>query len=316
MMRDEFSKIEWLKTRFELDAEPGGVVVGIGDDAAVFDFGGRPTVITVDTQVEGVHFRTDLISSRDLGRRAMVAAASDVWAMAAMPSAATIALTLPADLSEQDFHELIEGLAGAARLTGARVIGGNLSRGQALSVTTTVFGLPIERPVTRDGARRGDSVYVTGTLGAAALGFAILDAERPSIERAEQFIDRWRRPPINGHAAKTLAAVATAAVDVSDGCLQDLEHLCKASGVGATLYADTVPTAPGHVIAADALSLDARELALAGGEDYELLFTAPASSGAEAVATRIGEIIDGNVIEVLDANGQAVDLRRSGFRHF
>jgi thiamine-monophosphate kinase len=315
-MHDEFAKIEWLKTRFELDAKPEGVVVGIGDDAAVFDFGNRPTVITVDTQVEGVHFRGDMISPRDLGRRAMVAAASDVWAMAAMPSASTIALTLPPDLSEQQFRELIEGLAGAARLVGARVIGGNLSRGEALSVTTTVFGLPIGRPLTRAGAHPGDAVYVTGTVGAAALGLAILDTKRTEIEHAERFIERWRRPPINGHAVKTLAAVATAAVDLSDGCLQDLQHLCKASGVGARIYADALPTAPGHSTTSEALGLNPLDLALAGGEDYELLFTAPASSDAEAVGTKIGEITSGNLIEVLDASGHRVEVKRSGFRHF
>ena len=315
-MRDEFDKIEWLKRRFELGAEPGGVVVGIGDDAAVFNFGSRPTIITVDTQVERVHFRRDLISFVDVGRRAMVAAASDVWAMAAMPSASTVALTLPADLSEQHFQELIEGLAGAASATGARVIGGNLSRGEALSVTTTVFGLPIERPVTRSGARVGDAVYVTGTLGAAALGFAILDAKRTDLEHAEHFIERWRRPPINGWAAKTLAALATAAVDVSDGCLQDLEHVCAASGVGAMLHADTLPTAPGHAIASRALGLDPLELALAGGEDYELLFTAPTSSDAEAIATKIGEINASGTVNVVDAAGRPVAVSRSGFRHF
>jgi thiamine-monophosphate kinase len=315
-MRDEFARIEWLKSRFELDVEPGGVLVGIGDDAAVVDFGNRPTVITVDTQVEDVHFRRDTISPRDIGRRAMVAAASDVWAMAAMPTASVIALTLPPDLPEQDFQDLIEGLAGAARSTGARVIGGNLSAAQALSITTTVFGLAIEKPITRAGARPGDAVYVTGTLGAAALGLAILQAERTDLEHAERFIDRWRRPPINGHAVKTLAAVATAAVDVSDGCLQDLQHVCDASGVGATLHADALPTAPGHASTSQALGLDAVALALSGGEDYELLFTARAASEAEAIATKIGVITAGDGIRVIDADGRPLELQRSGFRHF
>jgi thiamine-monophosphate kinase len=315
-MHDEFAKIEWLKHRFELDVQPSGVVVGIGDDAAVFDFGGRPTVITVDTQVEGVHFRRSAISCRDLGRRAMMAAASDVWAMAAMPSASVIALTLPPELPEQDFHELIEGLAGAARVTGARVIGGNLSGGQALSITTTVFGPPSERPITRNGARPGESVYVTGTLGAAALGLAILEAGRSDLEHAPRFIERWRRPPMNAHAVETLAAVATAVVDVSDGCLQDLQHVCDASGVGATLRADSLPTAPGHATTSRALGLDPLSLALSGGEDYELLFTASASSEAEAIATQIGEITADGGITVTDADGRAIDVQRTGFRHF
>ncbi|UCH30264.1 MAG: thiamine-phosphate kinase, partial [Myxococcales bacterium] len=264
-MRDEFAKIEWLKTRFELDGDSNGLVVGIGDDAAVYDFGSRPTIITVDTQVEGVHFRGDLISCRDAGRRAMTAAVSDVWAMGAAPSASLTALTLPPYFPDQDFRELIEGLAGAARTTGARVIGGNLSAGENLSITTTVFGLPIGEPVTRSGARPGDSVYVTGTLGAAALGFAILDSGRTDVEHAKRFIERWRRPPMNGHSAKRLAEVATAAVDVSDGCVQDLQHLCTASGVGALLQADALPLTPGHEETCRALGLNSLGLALAGG---------------------------------------------------
>ena len=315
-MHDEFEKIEWLKARFELDGEPEGLVVGIGDDAAVLDFGNRPTIVTVDTQVENAHFRRDLITCRDLGRRAMTAAVSDVWAMGGMPNASVVALTLPASLSEQEFRDLVDGLAGAAHTTGARVIGGNLSQGDFLSVTTTAFGLPIAEAVRRDGARPGDLIYVTGTLGAAALGLAILEAGREDLAEAERFVQRWRRPPVNGHAAKTLARVATAAVDVSDGCLQDLQHVCAASGVGATVEAEALPTAPEHEAACEALGLDPVELALAGGEDYELLFTAPASSEAEAVGTKIGKIREGTGVEVVDARGAALEIGRAGFRHF
>jgi len=315
-MRDEFAKIEWLKTRFDLDGDSTKVLVGIGDDAAVIDFGNRPTIITVDTQVEDVHFRRDLISSRDLGFRAMVAAASDVWAMAAMPSAAVVALTLPPDFPDEEFRELIEGLAEAARITGARVVGGNFSQGASLSVTTTVFGLPIAEPVTRHGAQAGDSVYVTGTLGSAALGLAILQAGAPGLEHAASFVDRWKRPPTNGHVAKGLADFATAAVDVSDGCLQDLHHVCAASGVGATLRADAIPASPGYQSICEALELDPVVLALTGGEDYELIFTAPESSEASALGTKIGEIIDGSGVEVVDEAGRVIDIERTGFRHF
>ena len=315
-MRDEFARIEWLKTRFDLNGDSKKVVVGIGDDAAVIDFGTRPTVITIDTQVEDVHFRRDLISCRDLGYRAMVAAASDVWAMAAMPGASVIALALPVDVSDEEFRELIEGLAEAARRTGARVVGGNLSQGQSLTVTTTVFGLPIAESVRRSGARPGDAVYVTGTLGSAALGLAILQARADEIGHAPSFIERWRRPPTNGLAAKALATLATAAVDVSDGCVQDLEHVCAASNVGALVNADALPSAPGYQTTCEALGLDPVVLALSGGEDYELMFTAPESAEAEALGTKIGEIIDGSGVRVVDAAGQAIELGRTGFRHF
>ncbi len=315
-MRDEFAKIDWLKTRFALDGDSNAVLVGIGDDAAVIDFGNRPTIVTVDTQVEGVHFRADLLSRRELGYRAVVAAVSDVWAMAGMPSASVIALTLRDDFSDDEFRDLIDGVADAARMTGARVIGGNLSQGSSLTVTTTVFGLPISKSLTRSGARPGDSIYVTGTLGAAALGLALLEADRLDIERARSFAERWKRPPLNGNAAAVLARIATAAVDVSDGCLQDLEHLLTASGVGAVLHAPALPTAPGYQAACVALSIDPMVLALSGGEDYELLFTAPESAEAAALGTRIGEIVEGTGSQVLDAAGSAIELGRGGFSHF
>jgi thiamine-monophosphate kinase len=315
-MRDEFARIAWLKTRFDLDGDSNGIVLGIGDDAAVIDFGNRPTIVTVDTQVEDIHFRRDLISCRELGHRAIITAASDVWAMAAMPSASVVALTLPADFADEDFRELIEGLAEAARQTGAKVVGGNLSQGSSLSVTTTVFGLPVGESLTRSGARPGDAVYVTGTLGSAALGLAVLRANAGTLAHAASFIERWRRPPNNGHAARGLSALATAAVDVSDGCLQDLQHVCTASGVGATLQADALPTAPGFEATCNALGLDPAALALTGGEDYELLFTAPVSSEADALGTKIGEIVAGSAVEVLDEAGQPVEFEQTGFRHF
>jgi thiamine-monophosphate kinase len=315
-MRDEFAKIDWLKSRFDLDGDAEKVLVGIGDDAAVIDFGDRPTIVTVDTQVEGVHFTRDLISCRDLGYRAMVAATSDAWAMAAMPSASVVALTLPKDLPDEAFRELIEGLAEAARRTGGRVVGGNLSQGPFLTVTTTVFGLPIAKSVTRAGARPGDAVYVTGTLGSAALGLAILQREAEESSHASAFVERWRRPPINGQAAQGIADLATAAVDVSDGCAQDLQHLCAASNVGATLHANALPSASGYRGACEALGLDSTTLALTGGEDYELLFTAPESSEAESLGTKIGEVTDGSGVRVLDEAGRPIELHQTGFRHF
>jgi thiamine-monophosphate kinase len=315
-MRDELSKIEWLKACFELGNEPSGVVLGIGDDAAVFDFGDSPTVVTVDTHVEDVHFRRDLIPMRDLGRRSMTAAVSDVWAMGATPVASLTALTLPPALADDEFEALIEGMAEASRESGARVIGGNLSGGSILTITTTAFGTPIDRPVSRGGARRGDCIYVTGTVGASALGLSLAIAKRSELRHAKQFIERWRRPPSNAYAAPIVARVASAAVDVSDGCLQDLRHLCSASGVGAMLLADALPTAEGFAETCSAVDANPLELALSGGEDYEILFTAARSAEAESIATEIGTITEGEVVQVLGVNGETLTLSREGFRHF
>ncbi|MGD8317926.1 MAG: AIR synthase-related protein, partial [Myxococcales bacterium] len=168
----------------------------------------------------------------------------------------------------------------------------------------------------RDGAEVGDAIYVTGALGSAAAGLAVLEAGRLDLEHGPTFAERWRKPPINGQAAKLLAKLATAAVDVSDGCLQDLGHVCTASHVAATLFAHDIPKAPGYEATCVALGFNPLDLALAGGEDYELLFTAPASAGAASVATRIGEITEGTGIRVVDAQGRPIQVSRVGFRHF
>lgn len=315
-MHDEFARIEWLKTRFELHGIDERILVDIGDDAAVIDLGKPPTIVTVDTQVEDVHFRRDFISCRELGYRAFVAAVSDVWAMGGLPSAALVALTLPARLSDHEFQELVEGLAEAAESTGARIVGGNLSGGELLTVTTSVFGAPVHEPVARKGAKPGDLVYVTGTLGAAAVGLALLETDGLDPEQTNRFVERWKRPPLNGRAATGIAKIASASVDVSDGCMQDLEHLCRASSVGATLRADSIPTEQGHGSVCEALGLDPVLTALTGGEDYELIFTAPASDGAASLGTTIGEITAETGVRVVDTNGALIDVRDSGFRHF
>jgi thiamine-monophosphate kinase len=227
-----------------------------------------------------------------------------------------IALTLPPSVSDTDFRELIEGVVEAANGTGAKVIGGNLSASESLTVTTTALGIPLGKPLTRAGARAGDTIYVTGTLGSAALGLAVLESRAFAIEHGPRFVERWKRPPINAYALDVLAAVATAAVDVSDGALQDLGHLCTASGVGAVLRASSVPTAAGYETCCATLDLDPTKLCLTGGEDYELIFTAPRCAEAETIGSEIGTVVEGEGTRVLNEAGAQIDLGVAGFRHF
>lgn len=315
-MNDEFERIQWLRARLAPHRAPPGLVIGIGDDAAVFDFGNRPTVVTVDTQIEGVHFRRDFLSCADVGFRALTAAASDVWAMGAMPNACVVALSFPSDFPDRDFRQLIDGLAEASRDADAQVIGGNLSGGSSLSMTTTVFGTPIGDPVRRDGAQPGDEIFVTGTIGSAALGYVILDAGRTKLDGVDGFIGRWRRPPMNGDVVSKVARIATAAVDVSDGCLQDLGHICQSSRVGAVVRADALPFDSGYVDTSRTFGVDPIQLALTGGEDYELLFTASPPADPGAFATKIGVITDDDTIRVVDSEGRPMQIERPGFRHF
>jgi len=319
-MTDEFARIDWLKKRFDLRgraAPPTAeIIVGIGDDAAVLDFGKRPAVVTVDTHIEGVHFRSDFLSHAEVGARAVLAAVSDVWAMAAAPTAAVVALALPSTLGEESFHELIEGMAEASEQSGARIVGGNLAKAAALSITTTVFGVPCNGAVSRGGAQPGDRLFVTGHVGAAALGLALLRAGKASEEPASRFARRWRRPPNHGAITQVLANAASAAIDLSDGLLQDLEHLCGASGVGAVVHAEALPITDAQRSLCVEIGLDPLALALTGGEDYELLFTVPPKTSFDIPASEIGTIVEGDAVRVLDSAGKTLATDSGGYRHF
>lgn len=310
-MADEFERIAQLRMRFASDAAQIGL--GIGDDAALL----RTTAdsaLSVDCCVEGVHFERRLIDFRALGRRALEAALSDLAAMGARPRACLCALILPDDVTDAELYALADGYAEAAREAGAPVIGGNLARGRELSITSTVLGDAGPRALTRGGARPGEQLFVTGQLGAAALGLALLQAGKPELGPA--FVARWRAPRARLAEGLQLAASASAAIDISDGLLQDLEHLCRASGAGAELWADRLPLLPGHDEVAQKLGLDGLSLALSGGEDYELLFTQAAPEPPAGVAaTAIGRIVAEGVT-VLDAQGKPLEIERRGYRHF
>lgn len=314
-MSGEFERIARLRAIYG-SGHPG-VTIGIGDDAAVTSAG---AVLSVDAQVEGVHFRRawierGLVSWRDVGRRASIAALSDLAAMGAAPRAMLQALVLPRSSRDDEVEGIAEGAAEVARAHGAPVIGGNLARGGELSITTTVIGdLEGAAPLRRDGARPGDVVWVTGTLGAAALGLAALERalrDGSALEGAEaRFVRRFVSPTARVAEARAVSDVATAAIDVSDGLVQDLEHVASASGVEIEIDPAALPREPGHDVIAARLGLDPLELALSGGEDFELVVVAPASvtiPGAE----RIGIVRAGRGVRV---PGRAPS--RGGFDHF
>jgi thiamine-monophosphate kinase len=247
---------------------PAEVALGIGDDAAVLTLADR-TVWTVDAQVDHVHFERGWLSADDIGFRAHAAATSDVYAMGAVPVASLASYIL----SSGD-AEVAEGLARGARASaschGAPTVGGNVSRGTELSVTTTVVGTT-RAAVLRSGAKAGDLVLVAGNLGYAALGFHAL-RDKLDAHHFAPFIDVWRRPLLAVTAARELVH-AHAAIDASDGLAQDLGHVLTASGTGAILDAEAVVDRA-LADACATTSLSALGLALHGGEDYALLCTA------------------------------------------
>jgi thiamine-monophosphate kinase len=313
-MTDEFERIARLRTRFE-GAENTHVLVGIGDDAAVLASGTGNLVLSVDTAAEGVHFERHFAPWSVIGARAFSAALSDLAAMGATPRAALSSLIVPPAFPTAAFNELNVGLAEAARDYACPIIGGNLCAGQQLSLTTTVIGAVEGTGTLRSGARAGDLIYVTGALGSAALGLTLL--QRSAAERGPAFVTRWQRPRARIDAGRQLLGIASAMIDISDGALQDLGHICEESGLAAELEAERLPLDPGMRELAVELGLDPFALALLGGEDYELLFTLPAASAPPPLGTCIGRMTDQpGPPRVLAADGRVLTLDGHGYRHF
>jgi thiamine-monophosphate kinase len=205
-------------------------------------------------------------------------------------------------------------VASAADVLGLPVVGGNLARASELSITTTVLG---ETPcaITRAGAAPGQGIFLSGSVGGAALGLASLRADRAHEAALSGACERFLRPLARLDLSAWLRRHATAAIDVSDGLVQDLTHLCDASGVGAELELERIPRLPDFAALAQQLGADPVALMLAGGEDYELLFTAPSDAVPAALATRIGTTRASGGVRVIDAEGRAL-AAPAGFDHF
>jgi thiamine-monophosphate kinase len=253
----EFELIDAMRERW------GALAVGIGDDAAVLDVPrGERLLASTDTAVEGRHFRDDWLTSRETARRAVAGALSDLAAMAAAPIGVLVAIQLP-EVRRSQLPDIADGIADAVRAAGTVIVGGNLSGGNALTLTTTVLGSAYA-PLMRSGARAGDMVYVTGALGGPAAALrALAREERVADAQRERLV----APTPRLMEARWLAQQGcTAAIDISDGLAGDAAHVARASGVTIEIDVARVP------VFAEATEGDA----LAGGEEYELLVTAPA----------------------------------------
>lgn len=260
----EFELIELFTRALPLRGE--GVRLGVGDDAAVLTPPrAEPLVATSDAVFEGVHF-DERFTPADVGWKAMAVNLSDLAAMGARPLWALVALALPPGTPAARVAGIARGLGDCARRHRVAVVGGNVTRASQLSLTVTVVGAT-PRPLLRAGARPGDAILVSGTVGDAALGIA--RGAPPALAR------RQRRPTPRLALGVALRPLATAAIDVSDGLAQDLGHLCEASGVAASIRLDALPLSAAYRRATRGRP-DPLAAALSGGEDYELCVTVPA----------------------------------------
>lgn len=306
----------------------GDVVLGIGDDTAVLDTGGsRLLLATVDMQVEGRHFLRRRTPPELLGQRVAAVNLSDIGAMGGRPRWALVSLALPKRLPVAWVEAFYRGLDAQLGEFGACVVGGNLSGGSRIVADLTLLG-EVERAqlVRRSGARPGDLICVTGTLGRSAAGHAALDARLTGTAAKVTAAAHLTPTPRVREGQVLAAAGVTAMLDLSDGLASDLGHLCTASGVGARINAEHLPLAAATLDIAGQLGLDPFALALTGGEDFELCFTA----GPDALdrlraallptgtpLSVIGEVrpaTEGRVLQMGD--GEQRPLEAGGWDHF
>jgi thiamine-monophosphate kinase len=300
------------------------VRLGSGDDSAITVPGGA-TATSVDALVEGVHFNRAKTGLEQIGRKSLAVALSDLAAMGADPGEAYVVLGVPADLDEDDCLRLLDGIAELAAATGTSLVGGDVTRAPVLTLATTVVG-HAARPellVSRGGGSPGDVLALTGEIGAAAAG--LLVQERPEIAdsipvaTSERLRARQDDPQPRLDAGAALARCgATAMIDLSDGLGGDARHLAEQSGVAARIDAAALPIAAGVAETAEKAGLDPTELAVTGGEDYELLAALPRARLQEAVSavgetglvlTPIGELATGEGVEIKLPGGGLVEPR-------
>lgn len=311
----EFELLARIRER--LPASGPRIHLGSGDDAAVSVPGGA-TATSVDALVDGVHFRRNLASPAQIGHKALATALSDLAAMGAEAGEAYVVLGLPPDFSEEECIELLDGMTALASATGTDLVGGDLTRASELFLAVTVIGhAPTpDAFLTRGGAHPGDVLVLTGEIGGAGAGLALLDDDERRIDHTiggkklrSSLIGRQLEPTPRLAAGSALAgAGATAMIDLSDGLGADAGHMAQASGVKLAIEADAVPLSAAARALSEATGRDRWQL-LNGGEDYELLASIPPERVAEArrrvkeaendiALTEIGAVIGGSGVEI------------------
>jgi thiamine-monophosphate kinase len=320
------------RIKARLAPSPTWMLVGIGDDAAVVEpVRNLVDVLTVDSIVEGVHFDRRDTPPQAIGHRALAVNLSDLAAMGAMPRLILLSFALPPDLPCDDFDGIVDGLVGLAAVHHTHVAGGNLTRSPGpLVIDVTAVGSVKRRQVLkRTGAKPGDGVYVTGAVGGARAGLQVLRAQSGESSHYEPCVERYRYPQARVRAGVLLARnrAATACMDLSDGLADGIRQIAEASGIGAAIERAAIPVEPTARAWFESCGADPVIEALRGGDDYELVFTAPPKQrgrlravlrhGGVAI-TRIGTCTKESTIQLIGSaedqtTGAALPL---GFSHF
>ena len=331
----ELTEIELVRgIRKVLSGYAPGVVVGVGDDAAVVDPRPHPAVLTTDMLVEGVHFEVGVTSPHDLGHKAVTVNVSDIAAMGGSPRFGLACVAVSSKIEASWVMQLYGGMRQAANDYGMTIVGGDTSRSDQTVLSVTVVGeVGAGRAVTRSGARTGDTLVVTGALGGSAGGLWVARAQH--TRQSEALSSEWGRALVALHErpvarvgeGQTLAAAgATAMIDLSDGLALDLARLCEASGCGARVRLEDIPLAEGLEELRTLMEPEPLDLALHGGEDYELLAALPKDAVEPArehlrdrfgtKLTEIGEITTGAEVIAVGDDGSEDPLEPKGWDHF
>jgi thiamine-monophosphate kinase len=326
----EFGLIDLLAKM--IDCSPGSqsfrqeLVVSIGDDAAAWRSGTAIHLATVDALIQDVHFSLDTATWYDLGWKAMAVNLSDIAAMGGVPKYALVSLALPGDTDVEDVATMYRGMIELGEQFGVIIVGGNVSRSPVIMISITVMGTTGSQDkhiLTRSSARPGEKVAVTGYLGSAAAGLEVLKQDLPvDPENAARLKKAFLQPyPRVAEGRILVEQGIRSAIDISDGLVSDLNHICEMSRVGARIEVDRLPI---EAVVRDNFGSGAFELALSGGEDYELLFTGGAGmiekvkKAVSCPVTVIGEIVadETEKVTLLDRQGNPFRIEKAGWEHF
>jgi thiamine-monophosphate kinase len=312
------------RIRRRVGQKSADIEVGIGDDAcAVKAYSGLLTLVTTDAFVEGNHFDLSYFSFKDVGTKAIAASISDIGAMGGVPRYCVVSLLSPGNVSAADVDSLIDGLLESCERFGAELVGGDIVGAPYLALSCTFIGeVEKENMVLRSGARPGDNVFVTGDLGASEAGRLVLSKKmsvQPDVRAYVTTRHKSPSPRLKESRELVLNHRIHSMIDISDGLSIDANHIADESGVKLRIDAGTIPISAHVHNVAGAASIPALDIALYGGEDFELLFTASAlevkNLGGVPV-TMIGEVVEGKGVFIISPDGTESPLQPKGYKHF